>query len=150
MFSRLKTLFTAARVNAYTQLALPAKTEDAVEPIRRTIHPQFTHGMDDWLFSAEKCLSRRTDELATEMDGLSSALTGLRATLDLISGATPFPIASTTLRPCAIALPDHDLFEGEILPQPIIQHVAADENSPILFEDISGTFERTDQARHAA
>lgn len=141
-FTRLKTLLTAACVSLYTKRRKAAKPKYRLEPVRSAADTT-----EAWLFENEGGIARETNALSKEMGALSSSLSGLRETLDLLTGVTPFPTRAQTEMPCAILAHDSDLFEGEPLAEAPVQDTVIGGDDAFLFE--------TDQdaaqlAQHAA
>ncbi|MCF6329658.1 MAG: hypothetical protein L3J02_07660 [Henriciella sp.] len=66
---------------------------------------------------------------------LNDSLSGLRETLALISGATVFPLETTTQRPCEMLHHDSDLFDGEAMPLPPVQDNTIGGEGVFLFDD---------------
>jgi len=106
--TRLKTLLTAACVSLYTKRRKAAKPKYRLEPLNTGVDAS-----DAWLFDDTHALERETRLLSKDMGTLANSLTGLRETLDLMSGVTPFPSKTQTEMPCAILAHDSDLFDGE-------------------------------------
>lgn len=143
----LKTLLTAARVTFYTRQAAAAKPKFSLEPMRTPVGPDRTLDADDWMFEAGRAVDLQTDALSSEMSRLSDNLSGLRETLDFISGETPFPVETLTQRPCALLHHDADLFDGEPAPIPPHQENTIGGEGVFLFDD-APAFE--DREQHAA
>lgn len=127
IYTRLKTLFTAACATLYTRQARAAKSKYSPQPRYAPALPNAVADFDGWMFDADLALEAERKVLAAEMGSLSESLSDLRETLSLILGETPFPMEATTLTPCAIAHHDDALFEGE-----------ADAPTLITQEDITG------------
>ena len=148
IFTRLKTLLTAARVTLYTRRTSAAMPKMALEPVGRRGLPAALHEFDDWMFDADQGLNAPTagvrQDLAREMSVLSASLGGLRSVLDLVSGVTPFPVDALTQRPCemtgAVTVAslhhDADLFDGEVLPLPPSQDTVIGDEAHFLFDDV--------------
>lgn len=139
--TRLKTLLTAACVSLYTKRREAAKPKYRLEPLSATEDTS-----DDWLFDTTPAFERETRLLSKDMSALSASLTGLRETLDMISGITPFPSRAQTDRPCAIMTYDSDLFDGEPMPDVPAQDTVIGGAGDVLF-DADQTMEA---AQHAA
>jgi len=135
IFTRLRTLLTAARVTAYTRQAPAAKPKFSLEPKRTAMPIAATQGFDDWMFEAEASFSRETEALSCEMNTLSDSLSALRETLALFSGETAFPVHTLTQTPCAILHHDSDLFDGETLPVTPAQDTIIGGEGVFLFDD---------------
>lgn len=144
----LKTLLTAARVTFYTRQAPTATPKFSLEPMRTPTGPDRTLGMDDWMFEGGRAFDLQTNALTSEMSRLSDSLTGLRETLSLISGETPFPVETLTQRPCVITHHDADLFDGEPAPQPPHQENTIGGEGVFLFGDEPAFDDQREQ--HAA
>ena len=112
IYTRLKTLFTAACATLYTRQARAAKSKYSLEPRSAPALPNAVIAFDDWMFDA-KTVEAERKVLAAEMNALSKRLGDLRETLSLVLGETPFPVEATTLTPCAIIHHDDALFDGE-------------------------------------
>ncbi len=135
LFHRFKALLTAARLTLYTKRAKHAKTFISPAPLE----PKAPEPDDTWMFESETALAEYTEGLGREMDDLADSLTGLRETLSLIHGETPFPVEATTLAPCSIQHADADLFDGEVLPAAAAQDTTVGGDASFLFEDEART-----------
>ncbi|WOR15667.1 hypothetical protein RYZ27_03200 [Hyphomonas sp. FCG-A18] len=140
--TRLKTLLTAVRVTLYTKGKRVAKPKFNLEPAQMPIPDDG----DAWLFDQADALQRETRALAADMGKLSGALGGLRETLDMITGVTPFPVAATTEMPCAITTHDSDLFDGEPEAPIAAQDTTIGGDAAFLFEEYSHQDAREQQA----
>lgn len=140
--TRLKTLLAAVRVTLYTKGQRVAKPKFDLEPSQTPSHDD----SDTWLFDQADALQRETQALSTDMGKLSGSLSGLRETLDMISGVTPFPVASTTEMPCAITTHDSDLFDGEPEAPIAAQDTTIGGDTAFLFEEFSHQDAREQQA----
>jgi hypothetical protein len=146
---RLKALLTAACATLYTRQTRPATPKFSLEP-----EPDHLREENDcWLFESDTGHETVRAKLSKDMDAIADNLYGLRETLALIHGETPFPVEATTLAPCAITHHDEMLFDGEPLaPTMPAQEEISGGEQVFLFDD-APTFEDelTDQAQqHAA
>ena len=107
---RLRTLLSAAVATLYTRQNRPAMPKFSLEPKRD--HMDLAD--DAWLFASHDELNAARAELSTKMDAIADSFAGLRETLALIHGETPFPVEAITQRPCAIVHHDDALFDGEL------------------------------------
>lgn len=106
---RLKALLAAACATLYTRQTRPATPKFSLEPDLDQMRTE----NDSWLFDSETAIETARAKLSDDMNAIAENLSGLRETLALIHGETPFPIEATTLAPCAIAHHDDMLFDGE-------------------------------------
>lgn len=106
---RLKALLAAACATLYTRQTRPATPKFSLEPDLDQMRTE----IDSWLFDPETAIETVRAKLSDDMNAIAENLSGLRETLALIHGETPFPIEATTLAPCAIAHHDEMLFDGE-------------------------------------
>lgn len=127
--ARLKTLLTAACVSLYTKRHKAAKPKYRLEPVSAAIDES-----EAWLFDDTPAIERETRLLSKDMSALSQSLTGLRETLDMISGVTPFPSQAQTEMPCAIVAHDGDLFDGEPISVAPVQDTVIGGSADFLFE----------------
>ena len=141
VLTRLKTLLTAAIASLYTKRHKAAKPKYRLEP---TSTP--ADDLDAFLFDGAEATRQQTALLSLEMGALADSLSGLRETLDLMTGVTPFPMQALTETPCARLLPDSDLFDGEpAIAQPH-QDTIVGGAADFLFEDDA----QAEPVRHAA
>ncbi len=134
LLSRLKSFLAASRFTAYTMLNRNAKPNTR-DPLKLDPVANNAGGSDAWLFADEAALAAYTDTLSQEMNTIADSLSGLRETLSMISGETPFPVEALTQRPCEIKYSDADLFDGEMLPQQPSQEATFGGEEAFLFEE---------------
>ncbi|MEO1642925.1 MAG: hypothetical protein AAFR74_06270 [Pseudomonadota bacterium] len=140
VLTRLKTLLAATIASVYTKRRKAAKSKYSLSPITEADEG------DNWLFNEADTVQRETTLLSRDMGQLSESLSGLRETLNLITGVTPFPSHALTQSPCAKILHDRDLFDGEPAPALPVQDTMIGGETAFLF----GEDELTETARHAA
>lgn len=140
-FTRLKTLLAAACVSLYTKRRQAAKPKYRLEPLRSGMDVT-----DAWLFERDTRIERETRALSKEMTALSGSLSGLRETLDLLSGVTPFPSQAKTEMPCSILAHDADLFDGEPIAVAPVQDTVIGGMSELLFDTVQADAEQAQQA----
>ncbi|MEE2929172.1 MAG: hypothetical protein VX599_00500 [Pseudomonadota bacterium] len=144
---RLRTLLSAAFATLYTRQSRPAMPKFSLEPKRNAIDAM----EDAWLFASDEELNAVRVELSSRMDSIAESFSGLRETLALIHGETPFPIEATTRTPCAIVHHDDALFDGE-LDAPVIpaQEEISGGEGVFLFDDTPSFEDEATAHQHAA
>ncbi|MEL7230952.1 MAG: hypothetical protein AAGJ85_00405 [Pseudomonadota bacterium] len=141
VLTRLKTLLAATVASVYTKRRKAAKPKYSLAPATET------DDRDAWLFDDPDAVCRETALLSRDMGRLSNSLSGLRETLDLMTGVTPFPSHTLTQSPCAKMLHDSDLFDGEPTPALPVQDTVIGGETAFLFGEEAHL---TETARHAA
>ena len=119
----------------------------SLEPKRNAIDAM----EDAWLFASDEELNAVRVELSSRMDSIAESFSGLRETLALLHGETPFPIEATTRTPCAIVHHDDALFDGE-LDAPVIpaQEEISGGEGVFLFDDTPSFEDEATAHQHAA
>ena len=119
----------------------------SLEPKRNAIDAM----EDAWLFASDEEMNAVRVELSSRMDSIAESFSGLRETLALIHGETPFPIEATTRTPCAIVHHDDALFDGE-LDAPVIpaQEEISGGEGVFLFDDTPSFEDEATAHQHAA
>ncbi|MEM1035471.1 MAG: hypothetical protein AAGI14_01795 [Pseudomonadota bacterium] len=141
ILTRLKTLLAAAIASLYTKRHTAAKPKYRLEPASAP-----TDDLETFLFDGAEATRQETARLSHEMGALADSLSGLRETLDLMTGVTPFPTQALTATPCSRLLPDSDLFDGEPAMTQPHQDTIVGGAADFLFEDDI----QAEPVRHAA